>query len=484
MSWNPRIGDRVSAGNRRGNVSSRRGSAAVVALLTFASLLCAAGPAWATGELSQAPGKAGCVSAGKKQARVCAKGRALAETNGVVVSADGRNAYAVGYSSSSVAIFDRDPATGALTQKAGKAGCVSDEGHGGCAKGRALEDSRALAISPDGHSVYVVSDDKSSVAIFDRDPATGTLKQKAGKAGCFSSQRKARECSRSRGIRLATSVSVSPDGKSLYVLSYSSHAPGGTTTYSGTLSVFDRDAATGALTQPAGTAACYSKDGTRGLCTKNAALPTPNRAVFSPDGKYVYVNNVNSNDLAVLSRDPATGKLSLVQSAHACIARQDGKCAGTFGAGSGLAISPDGKSIYATGIVGYLGVFERDPVSGMLTQKPGSAGCFAEGASKGVCVTTHPLREALGVVVSPDGKSVYVTAYTGSGIAIFDRDPATGALAQKTGTAGCVSDQGRDGCQSGRAFGGVLEVTVSADGKNLYVGSIESSSVAVFNRAG
>jgi DNA-binding beta-propeller fold protein YncE len=455
-----------------------------VVLLTLASLLFAAGPAWATGELSQAPGSAGCISAGKKQAKVCAKGRALAETNGVVISADGKNAYAVGYQSNSIAIFDRDPATGALTQKAGKAGCVSDKGRGGCAVGRAIEGSRAIAISPDGRNVYVASDDSSSVAIFDRDPATGDLEQKAGKAGCFSAKAEVRSCARSRGIHLATSVTVSPDGKSVYVLSYSSHGPGGTTTYSGTLSVFDRDAATGALTQPDGIAACYSKDGTRGHCTKNAALATPNRAVFSPDGKYVYVDNNSSNDLAVLSRDPATGELSLTQTAHACITQSNGKCAGTFGASSGIAISPDGKSLYVTGIVGYLGVFDRDPITGKLTQKPGSAGCFAEGAPKGVCPQTRPLREALAVAVSPDGKSVYVTAYTGSGIAIFDRDPATGALTQKAGGAGCVSDKGDGGCQAGRAFGGVLEVTFSPDGRNLYVSSIESSSVAVFNRAG
>jgi DNA-binding beta-propeller fold protein YncE len=405
----------------------------------------------------------------------------MAETNGVVVSSDGKNAYAVGYKSSSVAIFDRDPATGTLTQKAGKAGCVSAAGRGGCANGHAIEDSQAIAISPDGHSIYVVSNDESSVAIFDRDPASGELEQKAGKAGCFSAQARVRECARSRGIRTVTAVTVSPDGKSVYVLSPSRHAPGGKHILRGTLSVFDRDVSTGALKQPDGVAACYSKDGTGGICTKSRALSTPFRAIFSPDGKYVYVDSIGSNDLAVLSRDPATGALSPKQTVRACITT---RCDQNFGADGGLAISPDGKSVYLAGIGGYLGVFDRDPVSGVLTQKPGSAGCFAEGSPRGVCPMARPLREALGVVVSPDGRSVYVTAYIGSGIAIFDRDPATGTLTQKAGKAGCVAEEGRGGCQAGRAFGGVLEVTVSADGKNLYLSSFESSSVAVFNRAG
>ncbi len=57
-----------------------------------------------------------------------------------------------------VAIFDRDPVTGALAQKAGTAGCVSEDGTGGaCQDGTALDAARDVAVSPDGTSVYVVS---------------------------------------------------------------------------------------------------------------------------------------------------------------------------------------------------------------------------------------------------------------------------------------------------------------------------------------
>ena len=115
-----------------------------------------------------------------------------------------------------------------------------------------------------------------------------------------------------------------------------------------------------------------------------------------------------------------------MQTTQACQAVSSGKCIYPFGGASGLAVSPDGKNVYVTGIGGRLGIFDRDPATGKLTQKPGSEGCFAEGRPRGDCRPAAPLHEALAVVVSPDGRSVYVAAYNGSGIAIFDRDPRPG----------------------------------------------------------
>ena len=58
--------------------------------------------------------------------------------------------------------------TGALAQKPGAAGCVSDDGTGGaCQDGRALDDARGVAASADGRSVYVASFVADAVAVFD-----------------------------------------------------------------------------------------------------------------------------------------------------------------------------------------------------------------------------------------------------------------------------------------------------------------------------
>ena len=76
----------------------------------------------------------------------------------MTVSPDGASAYYAG--GAALAVFDRGPATGALTQKAGTAGCVSQDGtgdgltEGQCAVGRGLEGVADVVASPDGASVY------------------------------------------------------------------------------------------------------------------------------------------------------------------------------------------------------------------------------------------------------------------------------------------------------------------------------------------
>ena len=56
--------------------------------------------------------------------------------------------------SRAVVVFDR-AANGALAQKPGATGCISDTGAGGCAKGTALDAALSVAVSPDGTSAYV-----------------------------------------------------------------------------------------------------------------------------------------------------------------------------------------------------------------------------------------------------------------------------------------------------------------------------------------
>jgi DNA-binding beta-propeller fold protein YncE len=69
-----------------------------------------------------------------------------------------------------VARFIRNATTGALTQPAGTAGCVSETGAGLCADGRALDSPLSVVVAPNGASVYVAASDSSAVARFDRAP--------------------------------------------------------------------------------------------------------------------------------------------------------------------------------------------------------------------------------------------------------------------------------------------------------------------------
>jgi len=93
--------------------------------------------------------------------------------------------------------------------------------------------------------------------------------------------------------------------------------------------------------------------------------------------------------------------------------------------------------------------------TGELTQKAGTDGCISDTGSSGVCQDGRELVNPYGLAVSPDGKSVYVGSEVSDAVTIFDRDLATGALTQKAGTAGCVSETGTAGtCQDGVALDG------------------------------
>src|SRR3954471_13775238 len=118
---------------------------------------------------------------------------------------------------------------GALTQRAGTSGCVSESGDGGrCVDGSGLGDASALAISPDARNVYVVSPGSQSLAVFSRDGATGTLTP-AGWLTLWAQGDP--ECTRvSQGLTVPRAVTVSGDGLSVYVANTS-----------GEVTVFRRD---------------------------------------------------------------------------------------------------------------------------------------------------------------------------------------------------------------------------------------------------
>src|SRR5262249_29530110 len=93
----------------------------------------------------------------------------------------------------------------------------------------------------------------------------------------------------------------------------------------------------------------------------------------------------------------------------------------------GVAVSPDNKNVYvASDTDSAIVTFTRDLGTGALT----AAGCFDDPAPFAACGgnTTPGLKAADGVAVSPDGKSVYVAAAVSKSIVRFNRDTGTGAL--------------------------------------------------------
>jgi len=309
--------------------------------------------------------------------------------------------------------------------------------------------------------------------------AIGDLTQKPGTAGCISEDGTGGACADGTALDQPRSVTVSPDGTSAYVASFNSDA----------VAVFDRDAATGALTQKPGTAGCISEDGTGGACANGVALNGAVSVTVSPDGTSAYVASFNSDAVAVYDRDAATGELTQKPPTASCIAEiavPGGACADgiALNGARSVTVSPDGKNVYVTSLDSHaVAVFDRDPTTGALTQKPGTAGCVSESGTGGACADGMALDGALSVVVSLDGASAYVASEVSDAVAVFDRITAAGELTQKVGTAACISEDGTGGaCANGVALDRPSSLTVSPDGRSAYATSWNSDAVAIFDR--
>src|SRR5664279_714635 len=74
---------------------------------------------------------------------------------------------------------------GTLTGLAGDGACVSQQAALKCTAGHALNDARAVALSPDGATLYAVASAPASVTTLSVDARTGLLQQLNLSAGCL-----------------------------------------------------------------------------------------------------------------------------------------------------------------------------------------------------------------------------------------------------------------------------------------------------------
>ena len=212
-----------------------------------------------------------------------------------------------------------------------------------------------------------------------------------------------------------------------------------------------------------------------------------NAVAISPDGRDVYVASSRSDAIAVFRRSARTGKLTQRSGAAGCIAAKGasgcGKARGLNGPNS-VALSADGKNVYAPSLVSdAVTVFRRNRSTGALTQLPGSSGCVANRATPG-CATGRALDGPDVLTVSPDGKNVYVGAFVGNALAVFARNASTGALSQPSDTTGCIVNTPTDGCATGLGLASPEGMAISGDGDNVYVAGAVSNAIGVFSRNG
>jgi DNA-binding beta-propeller fold protein YncE len=266
----------------------------------------------------------------------------------VVVSPDGNNVYVASSSSEAVEIFNR-ASSGALTA----AGCDGNDpgGPANCGKMSGLNRPQSLAISPDGKSLYVGSED--AIAIFDRD-ANGVIHPD----GCVRDiGRGPASCLTQAHVGDVRSLAMSPDGKTLYAGSTQEDA----------VEVFAR-ASGGGLTE----VGCVGNLGTGPKdCTGVTGLNAPLAVAVStdPGGKSAYV--ASAFGLIGFS----TGVNGML-TPSGCVVSDAGSSSGACAAASGLkrgddiAVSPGpgASSVYvAAATPGAVVEFARSPLTAPVT---------------------------------------------------------------------------------------------------------------------
>ena len=260
-------------------------------------------------------------------------------------------------------------------------------------------------------------------------------------------------------------------------------------------------AANANLTQLPGDLACLTNVGATNECTASVQgmADTGGGLVVSPDGKNVYAiatkNNPDAGSLLIFDRDTSSGAIQQKAGTAGCIIDRenpDPACTSaqlvgdTYGAGVGVAVSPDGKNVYIIGSVdGSISSFSRDTTTGALTQLSGAAGCIQDNLKTtkrpNDCDQTGRELGAINMLaISPDGKNAYGATWSGS-IVVLDRDTSTGALTQKNGTDGCLDATGADGCLTS-GITQTQNLVVSADGKHVYATSYTRGRIWVLNR--
>lgn len=278
----------------------------------------------------------------------------------------------------------------------------------------------------------------------------------------------------------AVALAVPPDGGDVYVLD--AEAGGGR------VLVLERDEATGAL----GTVECV---GAGGGCT---ALPSDRQTLVgpvdvaaAPDGRHVYTTDPASSAITTFAR-AATGRLT----SAGCVSQFGGDatepttsgCAAapTVATPTRLAISPEGKDVYAlTGFNASLVHLRRDPATGALT----AAGCV--GSMAGCTALPEPLASAeplfgaTSLTVSRDGRSVYVVDRYTDTVMAFARDGSTGAVT----LASCLRPAAgfepvcapyTPTSNAGTSSRGA--VAVAPDDRSLVVGGYTGGGIAAFVR--
>ena len=258
---------------------------------------------------------------------------------------------------------------------------------------------------------------------------------------------------------------------------------------------------------PDGSDACAEVPGAEAVGGASG-LNGPSAVAASRDGKSVYVASEFDDAIVQFKRNAKTGALAFVRcvsgntavgptGSEACSALSESGVNGALSGVDGprsLAISRDDGSVYS--------VSENDDAlshftrarSGRLTFE----GCVSARGDIGDACELLPAADGIGtdtgmdspqaVVVSPDGKSVYVGSETDDAVATFRRAQSgeltyRRCLAADPNATACDHLPGTEMSRGGAGLFVVTHLAISRDGKSLYAVANADTAVTRFSRA-
>ncbi len=286
-----------------------------------------------------------------------------ADASSLAMSGDGRHLYVTSRTvgAGSLTVLTRNTVTGMLTP------LETQTDGANMVPANTMRKPQGVVVAPAGplpgtgddyEHVYVVTQGDDSIVVFKRDNDSGSLD--FGKLTYLQVlQQGPGTCDANLlcGLNDARTMSISPDGTSLYTGGKKGDAK------AGIIAVFDRDADEGSGTYGQLTFVQTVRNLENGI----TQLHRPSALAVEPDGEQLYATAQGGSSVHVFAREDDTGsvdhgKLTVVEF------HKDGSLTKGLKGASGLAIQPNGKYVYVTGLGdNAISVFRRDDATGKLT---------------------------------------------------------------------------------------------------------------------
>jgi DNA-binding beta-propeller fold protein YncE len=400
----------------------------------------------------------------------------LAGAQAVAVSPDGSSVYVA--AADDVVALARNPVGGALQPALAQSAlaCIGGSSSGCAGEDVALSGADALTVSPDGRFVYVGSSNTATVSAFARE-AHGVLAplapgRRGSYSGCVAGEPlddipRTRCGARIGALNGVAALTISPGGRNLYVVSYGLR-PG-----TDSVVTLQRDPRSGGVRPLPGTRGCIQSLPGSG-CRAVPGLEGAAAITVAPDGRFVYVASELSGAVTGFRRDPVTGGLTPLTHRGGCVssgerAAGDVRCeleVRQLAGARSVVVSPDGRELYVAAFdPGAVVALRRNPISGLLAASSPSCLQAARGPR---CPTALPfLHGAAALAMAPDGGAIWVISEGGNSLVQLLRNPADGALTLASASPTALSP-----------LSGPVALAISPHGDSIYVASPFDDGVA------